>query len=68
MGNNRGRGISLQNSFGTLVAQVVEVTVTNHQVRVDRVVVAVDPGFAVAPNGLAAQMESGVIYALTAAL
>lgn len=68
LGKNRGRGLSLQNSFGTLVAQVVEVTVTNHQVRVDRVVVAVDPGFAVAPNGLAAQMESGVIYALTAAL
>jgi len=35
---------------------------------VDRVVCAVDPGFAVNPNGLIAQMESGVIYVLTAAL
>ena len=38
------------------------------QVRVDRVVCAVDPGFAVNPDGLAAQMESGVIFGLTAAL
>jgi len=68
LGKNQGRGISMQNSFGTLVAEVVEVTVTNNDVRVDRVVVAVDPGFAVSPNGLAAQMESGVIYGLTAAL
>jgi len=37
-------------------------------VSVDRVVVAIDPGFAVSPNGLTAQMESGVIYGLTAAL
>jgi isoquinoline 1-oxidoreductase beta subunit len=68
IGKNRGRGISLQDSFGTLVAEVVEVTVIEGEVKVDRVVVAVDPGFAVAPDGLKAQMESGVIYGLTAAL
>lgn len=68
LGKNRGRGISLQESFGSIVAEVVEVTVTEGRVSVDRVVVAVDPGFAVAPNGLKAQMESGVIYGLTAAL
>ncbi len=68
IGKNRGRGIALQDSFGTLVAEVVEVTVTEGKVKVDRVVVAVDPGFAVAPDGLKAQMESGVIYGLTAAL
>jgi isoquinoline 1-oxidoreductase beta subunit len=64
----RGRGISLQTSFGTLVAQVVDVTVANDAIRVDRVVCAVDPGYAVTPNGLAAQMESGIIFGLTAAL
>jgi len=37
-------------------------------VRVDRVVCAVDPGFAVSPDGLTAQMESGIVYGLTAAL
>ncbi len=64
----RGRGISLQASFGSIVAQVVDVTVVDGAVHVDRVVCAVDPGFAVSPNGLAAQMESGIIYGLTAAL
>ena len=63
-----GRGIALQRSFGTIVAQVLEVEVADGQVRVDRVVCAVDPGFAVNPDGLIAQMESGVIYGLTAAL
>ena len=51
----------LQESFGTLVAQVVEVTVDQGEVSVDRVVLAADPGFAVSPDGLTAQMESGVI-------
>ncbi|EAQ98220.1 xanthine dehydrogenase family protein molybdopterin-binding subunit [Congregibacter litoralis] len=64
----RGRGISLQESFGSLVAQVVDVTVSDGAISVDRVVVAVDAGFAVSPDGLTAQMESGVNYGLTAAL
>jgi isoquinoline 1-oxidoreductase beta subunit len=64
----RGRGISLQESFGSLVAQVVEVTVADGKVAVDRVVAVIDPGLAVAPDGIAAQLESGIIYGLTAAL
>jgi len=66
--NGRGRGISLQESFGSLVAQVVEVTVADGSVKVDRVVAVIDPGLAVAPDGIAAQLESGIIYGLTAAL
>ena len=66
--DGRGRGIALQQSFGTIVAQVVEVTVTNGRVNVDRVVCVADPGFAVSPDGLTAQMESGIVYGLTAAL
>ncbi|MEE4301242.1 MAG: molybdopterin cofactor-binding domain-containing protein [Pseudomonadales bacterium] len=68
LGPNRGRGIALQESFGTIVAQVVDVTVTEGRLKVDRVVCAVDCGFAVSPDGLAAQMESGTIYGLSAAL
>ena len=64
----RGRGISLQESFGSLVAQVVEVTIEDGEVAVDRVVAVIDPGLAVAPDGIAAQLESGIIYGLTAAL
>ena len=68
LGAGQGRGISLQQSFGSIVAEVVEVTVLKGKVSVDRVTVAVDAGFAVSPDGLTAQMESGVIYGLTAAL
>ncbi|MFT7687735.1 MAG: isoquinoline 1-oxidoreductase beta subunit [Candidatus Azotimanducaceae bacterium] len=68
LAKHQGRGISLQNSFGTLVAEVVEISVIEGKIKVDRVVVVVDAGFAVSPDGLIAQMESGVIYGLTAAL
>ena len=68
LAQGRGRGIALQESFGTLVAEVVEVTVTAGEVKVDRIVAAVDPGFAVSPDGLKAQMESGIIYGLSAAM
>jgi isoquinoline 1-oxidoreductase beta subunit len=68
LGDNRGRGISLQECFGSIVAQVVEVTIVDGQPQVDRVVAAVDAGFAVSPDGLSAQIESGIIYGLTAAL
>jgi isoquinoline 1-oxidoreductase beta subunit len=64
----RGRGISIQESFGTLVAQVVDVTVRDGKVKVDRVVCAIDCGFAVSPDGVSAQMESGILYGLSAAL
>jgi isoquinoline 1-oxidoreductase beta subunit len=64
----RGRGISLQESFGSIVAQVVEVSIINGEVFVNRVVAAIDPGLAVAPDGIAAQVESGIIYGLSAAL
>jgi len=68
LGEGQGRGIAFQESFGSLVAEVVEVTVRDGQVKVDKVTVVVDPGFAVSPDGLTAQMESGVIYGLTAAM
>jgi isoquinoline 1-oxidoreductase beta subunit len=68
LGEGQGRGIALQESFGSLVAEVVDVTVKDGVVKVDKVTIAVDPGFAVSPDGLTAQMESGVIYGLTAAM
>ncbi|MFQ5549109.1 MAG: molybdopterin cofactor-binding domain-containing protein [Woeseia sp.] len=65
---NRGRGIALQTSFGSIVAQVVEVEVRDGTPRAHRVVCAIDAGFAFHPDGMKAQMESGIIYGLTAAL
>lgn len=65
---NRGRGIAIHRSFGTIVAQVVEVEVVDGKVKAHRVVCAVDAGFAMHPDGMKAQMESGIVYGLTAAL
>ncbi|MEP6947607.1 MAG: xanthine dehydrogenase family protein molybdopterin-binding subunit [Acidobacteriota bacterium] len=62
------RGIAVHESFGSYVAQVAEVSVTSGAVRVHRVVCAVDCGQVVNPDTVAAQMEGGIIYGLTAAL
>jgi len=65
----KGRGIAIHESFGTIVGQVVEVAVdTKGVVKCERVVVVVDCGHVVNPRTVAMQMESGVIYGLTAAL
>ncbi len=65
---NWGRGISIHQSFGTIVAQIVEIEIIEDSLKVHRVVCAADPGFAFHPNGFEAQMESGIVYGLTAAL
>jgi isoquinoline 1-oxidoreductase beta subunit len=66
---NWGRGIAIAQSFGTIVAEVAEVEVSiEGKVKVHRVVCAVDAGFAIHPNGFIAQMESGIIYGLAAAM
>jgi isoquinoline 1-oxidoreductase beta subunit len=63
----RGLGIALVDSFGTVVAQVVEVDVTGPEPKVVHVWCAADPGYAMNPDGFVAQIESGIIYGLTAA-
>jgi isoquinoline 1-oxidoreductase beta subunit len=65
-----GRGISLLHAFGeTYIAQVAEVSVSKEgDVRVQRVVCAVDCGTIVNPDTVKAQMESGIIFGITAAL
>lgn len=62
------RGIAVHESFGSYVAEVAEVSVTKGEVKVHRVVVAIDCGLAVNPDGVKAQMESCVAFALGAAL
>lgn len=68
MEKGKGRGVAVHHSFGSYVAQVAEVTVEGGKVKVDRVVCAVDCGEFVHPGIVEAQMESGIIYGLTAAL
>jgi len=55
-------------SFASYVAQVADVSVTDGMVKVHRVVCAVDCGMTVNPDTVAAQMESGIVFGLSAAL
>jgi isoquinoline 1-oxidoreductase beta subunit len=64
-----GQGVSLQFVFGSYLAQVAEVDVSKDGVvRVRRVVCAVDCGIVVNPDTVQAQIQSGIIFGLTAAL
>ena len=64
-----GRGIAAQISFGSYIATVAEVEVgDNGIVRVKRLVTAVDTGIIVNPDTVVAQLQSGLIFGLTAAL
>jgi isoquinoline 1-oxidoreductase subunit beta len=69
MPKGSGRGVSVQTTFGSYMAQVAEVEVSKQgDVRVKRVTCAVDCGIAVNPNTIEAQIQSAIIYGLTAAL
>ncbi len=64
-----GRGISLLHAFGSYVAQVAEVSVSKQgEVRVARVVCAVDCGVVVNPDTVKAQIESGIIFGISGVL
>ena len=64
-----GRGIAVHKSFESFIAQVAEVSVApSGELRVHRVVCSIDCGRAVNPETIAAQMESGIVFGLTAAL
>jgi isoquinoline 1-oxidoreductase beta subunit len=65
---DRARGVAVHESFGTFVAQVVELSKRKDAVHIERVVCAVDCGVAVNPNIVAMQMESGIGFGLSAAM
>lgn len=68
-GTRRARGLALHRSFGSVVAQVAEVAVTpDKQIRVRKVYCVVDCGTAVNPNLVRQQMESAIVFGLSAAL
>jgi isoquinoline 1-oxidoreductase beta subunit len=64
----RARGLALHESFGSIVAECVEISVENKQVRVHSVTAAVDCGTAVNPLGVEAQVQSSIAFGLSAAL
>jgi isoquinoline 1-oxidoreductase subunit beta len=63
------RGIAVMDGYGSYAAQVAEVSLDERgQVRVHRVVCAIDPGHVVNPDTIQVQVESAVVYGLTATL
>ena len=63
-----GRGVAVHTSFGSTVAEIVDVSVTGKTFKVERVVAAIDCGIAVNPNVVRAQVEGAIAYGLSAAL
>jgi isoquinoline 1-oxidoreductase beta subunit len=65
---DRYRGIAVHAAMGSYVAHVVEISVKNNKIRIEKVVCAIDCGLAVNPDGVRAQMEGGIVFGLTAAI
>ena len=64
-----GKGIAIKESFGTIVAQAAEVSLDkNGQLKIHKIVAVADPGEVIHPENARAQIESGIIYALSALL
>jgi isoquinoline 1-oxidoreductase subunit beta len=66
--SGHARGLAVHEAFGSIVAEVAEVSVESKQIRVHTVTCAVDCGTAVNPLGIEAQVQGSVAYGLTAAL
>jgi CO/xanthine dehydrogenase Mo-binding subunit len=64
----KGRGVSVMHAFGSFFCMIAEVDVKDGDVRVERVVCAVDCGHVVNPNTIEAQVEGGAIFGITATL
>ena len=67
-GEGRAHGLALHQSFGSIVGQVAEVSLQDRQIRVHKVTCVIDCGMAVNPNIIAQQMESAIVFGLSAAL
>ncbi|MEP3277333.1 MAG: xanthine dehydrogenase family protein molybdopterin-binding subunit [Stappiaceae bacterium] len=64
----RGRGVALHKSFGSYVAEVIEVSLNDGAIKIEKVTCAVDCGIPVNPDVIKAQMEGGIGYGLGAAM
>ncbi|MDH4273792.1 MAG: molybdopterin-dependent oxidoreductase [Gammaproteobacteria bacterium] len=64
----RAQGLAVHACYGSVVAQVAEISVQNSQIRVHKVYCAIDCGTAVHPDGIRAQMEGAIVFGMTAAL
>ncbi len=67
-GEGRALGVALHDAFGSIVAQVAEVSVEGSRIRVHSISCAVDCGMAINPDGVMQQVESSIAFGLASAL
>lgn len=67
-GEGKFRGLALHESFGSIVGEVAEISLSGKDVRVEKVYCVIDCGRIVNPAIIESQMQSGIVYGLTAAL
>jgi len=63
-----GRGIAVSYDYGTVMAEIAEVSVEKDQIHVHKFTAAADPGLIVNPDGVIAQTEGGITMGVSAAL
>lgn len=61
----KGRGVAFTDAFGTLLGQVVEVSVKGKRVKVERIITVADPGKVLDPDITRASLEGGAVFALS---
>lgn len=66
--NGHALGLAVHESFGSIVAEVAEISIEKGRIRVHNVTCAVDCGTAVNPLGIEAQVQGSIVYGLSAAL
>jgi isoquinoline 1-oxidoreductase beta subunit len=64
----RARGVAVHESFGSVCAQVVEISLDGNAIRVHKVTAAVDCGIAINPLTVEAQVQSAMAFGLSAAM
>ncbi len=64
----KGIGIALSAAYDSYCAQVAEVSINNNNIKVDKIVCAVDVGIVINPDIVEQQVDSGIAFALNAAL
>ena len=64
LGANRGRGVAFVNSFGVPTAEVIEVTMTDQGIKIDKVFVALDVGTIVDPVNFENHVQGAVVWGL----
>lgn len=64
----KGRGIACFEGYGSYCAEVIEVSVINNEIKLEKVTAVIDCGTVVNPDTVEAQLEGAIVFALTAAL